>query len=219
MIVIDPGHDATSGGALGVEYRDVMRTALATRAALEAAGYIVYLTRADDATILYGDPALMPENAASMEQGYNQGYAHTTRALQYAPDLYLSLHYNGSDNPSVAGLTIYYCDNGGAQNGSLAELVRSELVKALGEVGYTPPYANTAEDGTIGKTYGHLATLGNVYSAPYAFVTNRLPGIPAVLTEPLFETNPTERALIQDDATHQAFARAYVRAIDRYFGR
>jgi N-acetylmuramoyl-L-alanine amidase len=219
VIVLDPGHDRTNGGALGIEYQDTMRTALATRSALEAAGYTVYLTRPDNETVLYGDPALMPSNAASMDQGYNQGYAHTTRALQFEPDLYVSLHYNGSSSPDARGLTVYYCDYGGTQNAALAAIVRDELLAALRSSGYEPPYANATEDGAIGKTYGHLATLGNVYSAPFAFEGNRLGGTPAVLVEPLFETSPTERALIADDATIDAFARAYVRAVNRYFGR
>jgi|GEM_PF-951655 len=219
VIVLDPGHDRTNGGALGVEYQDTMRTALATKDALERAGYTVFLTRPDNDTVLYGDPTLMPPNAASMDPGYNQGYAHTTRALQLDPDLYISLHYNGSSNPNARGLTIYYCDYAGTQNAGLAAIIRDELLAALRSRGYEPPYANTAEDGTIGKTYGHLATLGNVYSAPFAFEGNRLTGVPAVLVEPLFETNATERALIQDDATIAAFAEAYVRAANRYFGR
>jgi len=219
VVVLDPGHDRTSGGALGAEYQDTLRTALATKAALEAAGYTVYLTRPDNETVLYGDAALMPANAASMDPGYNQGYAHTTRALQLEPDLYISLHYNGSSSPDARGLTIYYCDYAGTQNAGLATIVRDELLAALRSRGYEPPYANAAEDSTIGKTYGHLATLGNVYSAPFTFEVNQLAGVPAVLVEPLFETNPTERALILDDATHTAFAQAYVRAVDRYFGR
>jgi N-acetylmuramoyl-L-alanine amidase len=218
-IVLDPGHDATSGGALGTEYREVMRTALATRSVLEAAGYAVFLTRPDNETLLYGDPALMPGNMATMEHGYSQGYAHTTRALQLDPDLYISLHYNGSSSPSAAGMTIYYCDYGGEQNRRLAGLVRDEMLVAFRSVGYEPPYARIAEDGEIGKAYGHLATLGNVYSAPFAFQGNRLGDVPAVLTEPLFMTNPTELALLQSDQTHHAFALAYLRAIDRYYGR
>ena len=42
-------------------------------------------------------------------------------------------------------------------------------------------------------------------------------GLPIVLTEALFETNPTERALIADDATIGRLADGYVRAIDAYF--
>jgi N-acetylmuramoyl-L-alanine amidase len=161
----------------------------------------------------------MPDNADSMDLSYNQGFAHTTRALQYAPDLLLSIHFNGFDDPDVGGATVYYCDNGGPQNATLAGLMRDELAGAFAEIGYDPPYLEATEDGAIGKTYGHLATLGNVYSAPFAYEGNRLAGVPAVLTEALFESNPTERALIEDDATLQAFARAYVRAIDAYFGR
>ena len=219
VIVIDPGHDVTSGGALGIEYLDVMRTALVTRDALQAAGYTVYLTRPDNDTILYGDPALMPPNADSMELSYNQGYAHATKALTFQPDLLLSIHYNGNDDPNAAGTTVYYCDNGGPQNATLAARMRDELASAFAELGYNPPYLAATEDGAIGKAYGHLATLGNVYNAPFDFAGNRLEGVPAVLTEALFESNPTERALIEDDATLAAFARAYVRAIDAYFGR
>ncbi|HUG16392.1 MAG TPA: N-acetylmuramoyl-L-alanine amidase [Thermomicrobiales bacterium] len=218
-VVLDPGHDANSGGALGTEYREVLRTALATRTVLEAAGYAVFLTRPDNDTLLYGDPALMPGNQATMEHGYNQGYAHTTRALQFQPDLYISLHYNGSSSSAAAGMTIYYCDYGGDQNQRLAGFVRDELLSAFRSIGYEPPYARVAEDGEIGKAYGHLATLGNVYSDPFAFEGNRLAGVPAVLVEPLFMTNAAELALLQSDATHHAFALAYLRAIDRYFGR
>jgi N-acetylmuramoyl-L-alanine amidase len=219
VIVLDVGHDRETGGALGVEYQHTLQTALVTRDALVAAGYVVRLTRGDNQTLLASDPALRPENAGTMDPGYSEGYAHATRALQLEPDLLISLHYNAAGNPNRGGLSIYYCDHGGGQNRLLAELVRDELVAALAEFGYTPPYAETAEDGTIGKTYGHLATLGNVYSAPFELVTNRMVGLPAVLTEPLFETNPTERALIDNPAVHEAFARAYVRAVNRYFNR
>src|SRR5829696_8712764 len=82
-----------------------------------------------------------------------QGYAHTTKALQFEPDLYLSLHYNGNPDPNVAGMTIYYCEHGGEQNAVLAGLVRDELLAALRSVGYEPPSAETAEDGSIGKVY------------------------------------------------------------------
>jgi len=202
-----------------VEYVDTLRTTLATQAALEAAGYTVFLTRSDNDTVLYGDPALMPSNASSMELSYNEGYAHATAELSFDPDLIIAVHYNGSDDPDAAGLNIYYCDYGGPQNAVLAGYIRDELRAALQSQGYDPPTALAVEDGSIGKAYGHLATLGNVYSAPFDFVENRLPGVPAVLTEALFESNPTENALLQSDATIGAFAQAFVRAVNHYFGR
>ena len=219
VIVIDVGHDASTGGALGIEYVDTLRTALATRDALTADGYEVYLTRDSDDTILYGDPDLMPDNADSMDPSYNEGYAHASAALEFNPDLLLSMHYNAADDPDVGGSTVYYCNNGGPQNATLAALVSDALANAFASLGYAPPYVEASEDSSIGKTYGDLATLGNVYSAPFDFVDNRLAGVPAVLTEALFETNPTERALLEDDATVEALAQAYTQAIDAYFGR
>jgi N-acetylmuramoyl-L-alanine amidase len=44
-------------------------------------------------------------------------------------------------------------------------------------------------------------------------------GVPMVLTEPLFMSNAVELGLLSDDATHAAFAVAYVQAVDAYFGR
>ena len=69
------------------------------------------------------------------------------------------------------------------------------------------------------RVYGHLASLGNVYGAPFDFVENRMVGVPTVLTEPLFMSNAVELGLLNDDATHAAFAAAYVQAVDAYFGR
>lgn len=219
VIVLDAGHDPTTGGALGVEEEDTLRTALATRDLLVAAGYDVRLTRPDAETVVLDRTDLRPWNADAMELSYVQGYVHASASIALGADLLISLHYNGSGDPSVAGMTIYYCDAGGEQNARFAVLVRDALVRALASVGYAPPYATTAEDGAIGKAYGHLATLGNTYDAPFVFAGNRLVGVPAVLTEPLFETNPDERALLTQQSTHDALARGYLEAVNAWFGR
>ena len=60
--------------------------------------------------------------------------------------------------------------------------------------------------------------MGAVASTPGSQTSvNRMIGLPIVLTEALFETNPTERALIADDATIARIAEGYARAIDAYF--
>ncbi|HEX5502728.1 MAG TPA: N-acetylmuramoyl-L-alanine amidase [Thermomicrobiales bacterium] len=218
VIVLDPGHDRTTGGAEGIEYRDTLRTALAIQAKLEAAGYTVALTRPDDATVLLGDPALAPPDAAGDDAGYVEGYIHASTILALRPDLAISIHYNAAPSGSGGGSTTYYCDRGGQQNARLAGLVQREIAAALADRGYTPPASAAAEDGGIGKVYGHLATLGNVNDPSGRWVANRMLGLPIVLTEALFETNPTERALIADDATLARLADGYRRAIDAYFG-
>lgn len=217
--MLDAGHDPTTGGALGIEQEHTLRTAQVTRDLLEAAGYTVRLTRSDPGSVLLNRADLRPWNADGMDLGYVQGYVHASAAIALGADMLISLHYNGSDDPSAAGMTIYYCENGGTQNMLFAVIVRDALADALASVGYLPPYARATEDGAIGKAYGHLATLGNSYDAPFVFAGNRLAGVPAVLTEPLFETNPDEGALLTDAATYDALARGYLEAVNRWFGR
>ncbi len=216
-IVLDPGHDRISGGALGVEYRDTLRMALAIELRLAARGYNVTLTRPDDDAVLLNDPALLPADPRAYDVGYLEGYAHASKILALAPDLAVSLHYNAAPSGPGGGSTTFYCDRGGSQNARLAALLQAEIGAALRERGYTPPYSRTQEDGAIGKAYGHLATLGNLTDPGGRSIGNRMPGLPIVLTEALFETNPTERALIADDATVARLAEGYVRAIDAYF--
>jgi N-acetylmuramoyl-L-alanine amidase len=156
----------------------------------------------------------MPPGSAGLDSGYNEGYAHLSAALQRDPDIFVSLHFNGANDPNVGGTAVYYSPAGGEQNESLATLMTADILAAIRAAGYEPPYALTLDDLTIGKTYGGLATLGNVAASG----GNRLFGVPAVLLEPLFETNPTERAVIESDLLHQQIAAAIVRTITIYLG-
>lgn len=54
-------------------------------------------------------------------------------------------------------------DIGGPQRLRLATLPQAGIGAALAERGYTPPYSRVGADGGSGKTYGHLATCGNVH--------------------------------------------------------
>ena len=219
VIVLDPGHDRMFPSALGIEYQVNLRTALVAREALEAAGYRVYLTRETNEFAFLDDPALLPSNGGDFPRGFSHAYAHATKALQFEPDMVIALHYNGHPDPNVARLEVYYCEFGGPQNLMFAEIVRDELVVALNSIGFDPPSTLIQEDLTVARGNRHFPSLGNLYDAPRTWLGNRYDGIPVVLTEPLYLTNATGFALLEDDATHQAIAEAYVRAADRYFGR
>ena len=219
VIVLDPGHDRMFPSALGIEYQMNLRTALVAREALEEAGYRVYLTREDNEFAFLDDPELLPENGDEFPRGFSHAYAHATKALQYDPDMVIALHYNGHPDPNVARLEVYYCELGGQQNFAFAEIVRDELVVALNSIGFDPPSTWIGEDLTVARGNRHFPSLGNLYDAPRTWLGNRYDGIPVVLTEPLYLTNATGYALLEDDATHQAIAEAYVRAANRYFGR
>jgi len=164
-----------------------------------------------------GDPALLPAEPVRYDAGYLEGYAHASQILALKPDLAISIHYNAVASGPGGGSETFYCDFGGPQSLRLATLLQAEIALALKDRGYTPPYSRVSEDGGIGKTYGHLATLGNVNDPAGRAIGNRLAGLPIVLTEALFETNPTERALIVDGTTIARLAEGYVRAVDAYF--
>jgi N-acetylmuramoyl-L-alanine amidase len=219
VIVLDPGHDRSSPGALGIEYQVVLHSAFIAKAALEEAGYQVYLTRTDNEMTFFDDPDLLPSNAGEMHPGYGRAYAHASKALQFDPDMVIVLHFNGHPNPDVSGIEIYYCEQGGDQNLEFAHIMRDELVAAMRSIGYEPPGTRVAEDFTVARGNRHFPSLGNVYTTENEFIENRYFGIPVVLTEPLYMTNAVELALIEDDATHVAIAHAYVRAADAWFGR
>lgn len=219
VIVLDPAHDPTSPGALGTEYREVLTTALYTKTALEEAGYTVYLTRYNNDTINQENPDFLPPNGDDFHPGYSRAYAQASAALQYDPDLVIVLHYNGIDDTTVGGIEVYYCQEGSDQNIVLAEIVLEELVEAFQWLGYEPPRARIIEDIAVARGNRHFPSLGNVYEFPRTWIENRYDHIPVVLTEPLYMTNPTEYALLEDPGTHMALASAYVRAVDRYFGR
>jgi N-acetylmuramoyl-L-alanine amidase len=219
VIVLDPGHDRTTPGALGIEYQDNLRAAVFAKAALEAAGYRVYITRTSNDFVFVDDPALLPPNAEDFPRGYSHAYGHASKALQYDPDMVISLHFNGHSDTSVNRLEIYYCELGGPQNLVLAEIMAEELLTTLRSLGHEPSSTWIGEDLPIARGNRHFPSLGNEYNAPRDWIGNRYAGIPVVLTEPLYETNPASRALIEDDATHIAIAQAYVRAANRYFGR
>jgi N-acetylmuramoyl-L-alanine amidase len=219
VIVLDPGHDRMFPSALGIEYQVNLRTALVAKTALEAAGYRVYLTRETNEFAFLDHPELLPPNGDDFPRGFSHAYAHASAALQYDPDMVIALHYNGHNDPNVARLEVYYCELGGPQNLQFAEIVRDELVVALNSVGFDPPGTWIGEDLSVARGNRHFPSLGNLYDAPRTWLGNRFEGIPVVLTEPLYLTNPTGFALLEDDATHEAIAEAYVRAANRYFGR
>lgn len=219
VIVLDPGHDRSTPGALGIEYQMVLQTAYITKAAFEAAGYEVHLTREDNDFVFSEHPELMPPNAADMHPGYSAAYGHASKALEFEPDMVIMLHYNGHPSPDVRGLEVYYCELGGTQNLTLAGIVRDELVLALRSIGYETPSTRIEEDIVVARGNRHFPSKGNVYDPPTTWVENRYAGIPVVLTEPLYMTNPVERPYLDDFATHEALADAYVRAANRYFGR
>ncbi len=92
VVMLDPGHGADDPGAMGlsvVKESDInLLVAYQVKAALEAKGVTVYMTR-------YGDEDINLEGRKS--------FARSVR-----PDLYVSIHSNASESKDSIGPSVYY---------------------------------------------------------------------------------------------------------------
>lgn len=196
---IDPGHspvDVGTSGAGVAEYEHTLDVALRLRPMLEGAGLRVILTRTEHVPL----SAMNHPNATErirIEQAARIAAVGNAR-------IYVSLHFDGLDNPSVRGTeTFYNYENHGEDGRRLAQAIQSHMVDEIRAMGYATLDRGANDDLKIGKPYGHLFML-------------RGP-MPSVCGEPLFLTNPTEGQLMLQEETRQAVARGYAGGIVRYF--
>lgn len=113
IIIVDPGHGGTDGGATGTNYATLEKTinlevALKLRNKLEAAGATVVMTRSDD-------------HALTLQQRVD--VAVTNKA-----NLFVSIHHNTHPNTQTNGTIVFYYNQG--SSGKLASLVQKEIVQA-----------------------------------------------------------------------------------------
>ncbi|MGM0835897.1 MAG: SH3 domain-containing protein [Bacillota bacterium] len=110
VIVIDPGHGGKDVGAIGVQgtyEKDLtLRTSRLLQDKLKAAGATVYLTRQNDSFVS------LPARART--------------ANHHGADVFISVHYDSIDDPSVTGTTTFYY--GGADQ-QLADYVHQSLIQ------------------------------------------------------------------------------------------
>ena len=213
-IVVDPGHGGRDPGTIGVsgvqEKEVVLDTGLRLRAALEARGYRVAMTREDDTFIpLEGRVA----------------FARAQNA-----DLFISLHADSSPNHEASGATVYTLSEHGAnraQNLMNAQNWDVDLGAAprRGVVGDILVDLAQRETTNRSAQFAELviARLGQV--SPLLVSSHRnagffvllAPDVPAVLIETGFLSNRGDERRLNDPARRQAVAGAIADAVDSYF--
>jgi len=156
-VVVDAGHGGWDPGAVGVngltEKEINLQVAKALRNCLvEYGGATVVMTRVSDVYL----------SLASRVKIANQSGA----------DRFISIHHNGSVNPSHNGTAVYSSTNGSARSHDLRNKVQKRLRQMTGlrDLG-----ANTANYYVLRKTT-----------------------MPAILTEASFITNPKEEQKLRD---------------------
>lgn len=191
-VVLDAGHGGDEPGAVGpsgLVEADV-NLDVTRRAAhlLRRAGYVVVETRTTDVRVTLATRAEV--------------------ATRLGAGAFVSVHHNADpDGPWPRPGSETYFQIADPASRRLAGLVWEEVVAAL-EV-YE---ADWVADTDAGAKYRPSSDGGDYYG-----VLRRTAGVPAVLVEAAFITNPTEEALLADPAVRAAEAGAIARAVGRFF--
>jgi N-acetylmuramoyl-L-alanine amidase len=190
-VVLDPGHGGDEPGAVGprgtTEKAVNLAVAEQTRRELEALGATVILTRTADYRITLRSRAAL--------------------ATSLAPQLLVSIHHNAEpDEPRAGPGAETYFQIASPESKRAAGLVYEELVQAFGAYDIA-----WVADRDAGAKYRSRADGGDYYG-----ILNRSAGVPAVLSEAAFLSNPPEEALLSDPAFQAVEARAITRAVVRF---
>lgn len=129
-------------------------------------------------------------------------------------DVLVVIHHDGSEDPLIAGTSVYYDPDRafGDQSRRLAQSIHDALIASISGFPYADSDRGVLSDAPIGQRYGEAHTFLFGESAGF-----RATQMPAALGEALFVTNETEAALLQTDGMKQRIALGYRDGVERYF--
>lgn len=191
-VVIDPGHGGTEIGAVGPTglTEAELNLDIAVRAArrLEAEGASVVLTRTSDVRVTI------------------QTRAELVMSLE--PLAFISIHHNAVPRARSAtpGSELYH-QHASGESRRLAGLLWEELQEELG------PFS---QDWAVGEQPGAFARQHGETGDDYYGVLRRSQGVPAVLSEAAYISDPTEEALMRTEEFREAEAKAVADSVLRF---
>lgn len=196
IICIDPGHGGTAAtdsyrvGPAGEREEWInLRVALLLKQMLENKGARVVMTRTDDVFVPLPDRSKI--------------------CLDAGADIFISIHHNATADSSVNFPIIYFHGHVSENQAGVlfGKLLAKEFVTTLykGKVSEEGNFASLASDFTIFPEAG-ASVLRNTY------------GVPAVLAEASFFSNAKEEQRLKSKAHNRNEARAYLKALELFFG-
>ena len=180
-VLIDAGHGGfdpgTEGTETGVSESEVnLAIALKLQSIIENRGYLVMMTRTDGKALAAGKQEDMTARCSMIERS--------------GADVFISIHQNAFDSPSVCGCEVYYHETR-PESKKLADCVEKALAARDG-----------AKPSRGVKTYGHM-------------LTKLIPN--SILIECGFITNPYEEAELVSPEGQARIAEAIAQGIDAFF--
>ena len=219
IIVIDPGHGGMDPGASSVDHvreKDVVLAfGLALKKKLEMTGhYVVVMTRDDDTFISLQD--------------------RTKIAREIKADLFIAIHADKLDDPSVRGTTIYTVSDKAsdaeaealAQNENRADIISGmDLGKQNAEVANMLINLAQRESKSQAVMFAKQAVneirpVTELTSKPMrsaAFVVLKAPDVPSVLVELGYLSNSADRGMLLSTKWREDMAAAMTRAVEQHF--
>jgi len=217
LIILDPGHggrDRGATGASGTFEKDVtLASAGALKAALESRGrYRVELTRTDDRYVMRED--------------------RVDFARDLGASLFLSLHADTLPDASVRGASVYTLAKWASdaetealaerENGPGESAARGPLAPEVSEIlaSLAARETRAASSRIARQLVADLRTDLPVLPSPERhanFVVLRAAGIPSVLIEMGFLSNPEDEGALNDPAHQALIGRSVSRAVEAWF--
>ena len=206
VVVLDPGHDATHAGAIGVSgLREEALTLKIARYCKEElqqySGVTVYMTRESEA-------CPNPGTSSTNDNARRVAYAKSVGA-----NVYVSIHMN-SGASGAHGAEVYYPNSNyrsdiGAEGNKLASKVLEQLV-ALGLYNRGVKIENsgtgdTYADGSLADKFGVIRGSKNA-------------GFPGIIIEHAFITNSSDAAFLSNENNLKRLGQADAAGIVNYFG-
>lgn len=188
VIMLDPGHGGY--GSPGTNYNMtvyeediVYNIALKTADILESHGATVIMTRGEDeAVFLYERVALLRKKS---------------------PDVFVSIHSDGSDNANWFGTHTFYYKSFSMP---LAEKIHNNLVSAYRNYYYTDPSSEEHENVDMGVKF-------------FPYMVTRAEECPSVLVECGYLTNENDARFLMNSQGQTVLATAIAQGIVDYFGQ
>ena len=191
-IIVDAGHGAPDGGAVGVSgiiEKDInLAIAMKLREILEGKDYNVIMTR-------MGDKGIYDNESDTIRQKKRSDMKSRLAIMSNSKaDLFVSIHMNSFANKSANGLNIFYSSNH-KEIKNLAEKIQIRIADLTG------------------------AATHAVKTADESLFLMKNPPIPSILAECGFLSNPEEEKKLADEEYQAKLAWAIAEAIEEYYTR
>ena len=189
-IIVDAGHGAPDGGAVGISgtvEKDInLAIAMKLSEVLEGKGFTVIMTRTGDNGIYDR------ESDTIREMKRSDMNARLSIMKNSGADLFVSIHMNSFTQKSANGLHVFY-----ASNHPEVKTLAEEIQSGISEV-------------TAAATHA-------VKTADERLFLMKKPPVPAVLVECGFLSNPQEEERLKDEDYQSRLAWAIADAIEKYY--